>query len=63
MENNFEFECPYCGEINNVEIFLSEGRIQKFVRDCEVCCRPVELTVKFDNDGFFNIEIKNDDGF
>ncbi len=63
MENQVEFNCPYCGEMNYTEVFLSEGKSQSFVYDCEVCCRPVEVSVEIDRAGNLNLEIKNDEGF
>lgn len=58
-----KFNCPYCGESNYTEIFLTEGKSQNFVWDCEVCCRPIEIIVDVDRDGNMNLEIKNDEGF
>lgn len=63
MGKEIEFNCPYCGEANYTEVFLSEGKSQSFVYDCEVCCRPVEVRVEIDRDGNLNLEIKNDEGF
>lgn len=37
--------CPYCGEVQRLEIDLSEGLPQEFVSDCAVCCRPIEVAV------------------
>jgi hypothetical protein len=37
--------CPYCGEVQRLEIDLSEGLPQEFVSDCAVCCRPIEVVV------------------
>lgn len=36
--------CPYCGE--EIEIVV-DGSIehQQYVEDCNVCCRPIVLTV------------------
>ncbi len=63
MGEEIEFDCPYCGEINYTEVFLSEGKSQSFVYDCEVCCRPIELNINVDRDGNVNLGIKNDEGF
>ena len=36
--------CPYCGE--SVEL-LVDGTLpqQEYVEDCEICCRPMVVTV------------------
>jgi len=43
--------CPYCGE--SVELILdpSGGPAQEYVEDCEVCCRPWQVRVRFEHDG------------
>ena len=43
-------DCPYCGE--SIEILLDASiPSQQYVEDCQVCCRPILLTVKIDDDG------------
>jgi len=44
-------DCPYCGEPNDIEIDPSGGRRQSYVEDCQVCCRPWQVSVKLDGDG------------
>jgi len=61
MEN--EIFCPYCAEVNLIEIDLTEGASQTFVHDCEVCCRPIELTISVDRDGNINVDAKDEEGF
>ena len=40
-------QCPYCGEAIEVAVDLSVRR-QEYVEDCQVCCRPMTLTVCVD---------------
>ena len=42
--------CPYCGETISV---LIDGSLpeQEYVEDCQVCCRPIIVTVSIDADG------------
>lgn len=63
MGNEIEISCPYCGEINIIEIDITEGLSQIFVQDCEVCCRPVELNISIDRDSNISIEVRNEEGF
>ena len=46
-----EVQCPYCGE--SIEIFVDAGGggAQRYIEDCEVCCRPIEFTVSIDEEG------------
>jgi len=37
------FTCPYCGEQISMVVDLSVRR-QTYVEDCEVCCKPIEVT-------------------
>jgi hypothetical protein len=38
--------CPYCGE--RVELMIDESAdLQRYVEDCPVCCRPMEISVAF----------------
>ena len=48
--------CPYCG--TDVEIALDPGggAVQRYVEDCEVCCRPWVLTVRWGADGTALVE-------
>ncbi len=38
--------CAYCGEENDLLVDLSGGMLQRYVEDCQVCCRPNLLTVQ-----------------
>jgi len=38
-----EFRCPYCGEVNVLE--LEPSGFGEMVQDCWVCCRPIHLRV------------------
>ncbi|MBT6601148.1 MAG: CPXCG motif-containing cysteine-rich protein [Nitrospina sp.] len=37
------FNCPYCGELISMLIDLSFNN-QFYEEDCEVCCRPIEIS-------------------
>jgi len=42
--------CPYCGE--RVELMIDESQdLQRYVEDCPVCCRPMEISVALDAGG------------
>jgi hypothetical protein len=42
--------CPYCGETITVLVDDSLPE-QQYVEDCQVCCRPIVLSVFVDSDG------------
>ncbi|MCB9091464.1 MAG: CPXCG motif-containing cysteine-rich protein [Halobacteriovoraceae bacterium] len=47
METDFQIQCPYCGEFIWMEFYPEDGLKQDTIIDCEVCCRPISLTVQF----------------
>ena len=42
-------DCPYCGESFSTQVDLSAGS-QRYVEDCAVCCRPIEITIEVGDD-------------
>ena len=53
------FLCPYCNESITVLVDNSED-YQEYVEDCQVCCRPIEITASFDLQGDLVLEVKTD---
>lgn len=49
--NEIEFICPYCAQLNILSVDPSGGNHQVFTTDCEVCCRPIRITVQLDDNG------------
>ncbi|MCZ6818583.1 MAG: CPXCG motif-containing cysteine-rich protein [Calditrichaeota bacterium] len=46
MEDVKQILCPYCGQPNEVFIDVSGGRVQRYVEDCQICCRPWQVHVE-----------------
>jgi len=44
--------CPYCGEAFESSADASAGPC-KYVEDCQVCCQPIEMELRVDDDGRF----------
>lgn len=38
-------QCPYCGEPIELYVDESGGVEQRYIEDCSVCCRPLEIAV------------------
>ena len=49
IEQDYDFECPYCGIENSVRLDMTGGRKQSFIQDCTVCCKPIQITLQFEN--------------
>ncbi len=49
--------CPYCGESSGVFADPGGGAIQEYVEDCEVCCQPWLVRVRFEEDGHASVTV------
>jgi len=52
-------ECPYCGESIELVIDDSIDR-QRYVEDCSVCCRPINVDVSVDEDSEVHVSCSTD---
>jgi Cysteine-rich CPXCG len=43
-----EVSCPFCGERITLLVDASAGA-QQYIEDCQVCCRPIQVTVEADD--------------
>ena len=53
-------ECPYCGE--RIDVFVDtsvDG--QRYIEDCQVCCRPINFCVTLDEFGYPIITVSDED--
>jgi Cysteine-rich CPXCG len=42
------FQCAACGEWNSTVVDESAGTRQRYVEDCQVCCKPNVLRIEYD---------------
>jgi len=49
--------CPYCGEPVEIQLDPAGGGEQEYVEDCQVCCQPWRVTVRFDEDGQASVTV------
>jgi hypothetical protein len=47
MEESGSFLCAHCGEQNVIPLEVSGERVQTYVEDCQVCCKPNYLVVRW----------------
>ena len=50
MTETITIQCPYCGESYEAVVDLSAGS-QRYIEDCAVCCRPIEIALRVGDDG------------
>ncbi len=53
--------CPYCGEINEIALDPGSGSEQEYVEDCQVCCRPWQVAVRYLPDGSADVSVEVED--
>ena len=53
--------CPYCGEQVEIALDPGSGPAQEYVEDCQVCCRPWLMHVRYQRDGSAEIEVIRSD--
>lgn len=51
--------CPYCGEINEIALDPGSGGDQDYVEDCQVCCRPWRVSVRYLPDGSADVSLQD----
>jgi hypothetical protein len=50
--------CPYCGEAVEIALDPGSGTRQEYVEDCEVCCRPWNVSVAYHPDGTAEVGVE-----
>jgi hypothetical protein len=51
--------CPHCGEPVEIALDPGGGAEQEYVEDCEVCCRPWRVTVRYAPDGTAQVQLES----
>ena len=52
-----EVTCPYCGETITVLLDPGSGSTQDYVEDCEICCRPWRVRVRYNRAGRATVHV------
>jgi hypothetical protein len=60
-DDTAELSCPYCGETIEVAVDRGGGAVQQYIEDCQVCCRPMRLMVRFGRDGSASVDASAED--
>ncbi|MEO6830048.1 MAG: CPXCG motif-containing cysteine-rich protein [Acidobacteriaceae bacterium] len=50
MRDAAGFQCAGCGEWNETVVDESGGTQQDYVEDCQVCCKPNHLHIRWNGD-------------
>jgi hypothetical protein len=57
MQTAEAIECPFCGQSFDLMIDTSLAH-QRFITDCEVCCRPFEVFAECEPGEVLSIETR-----
>lgn len=60
LQHFVDIQCPYCGEWIGIVVDASVDE-QSYVEDCQVCCRPIQLDVRLDEDGSPDVRARSQD--
>jgi transcription elongation factor Elf1 len=56
MEEFVDIQCPFCGQTFAVAVDTSIDT-QRFITDCEICCRPFEIAAECESGGVKAVEV------
>jgi hypothetical protein len=57
METAESIQCPFCGQTFEILVDTSIP-FQRFTTDCEVCCRPFEVTAECEPGEILSLEVQ-----
>ena len=55
IDEDASYVCDFCGEDIVVPLDFSQGKNQKYVEDCPVCCNPNLIFVELEEDGHVRV--------
>ncbi len=60
-----QIACPYCGETISILIdpaghIAGDDTVQEYIEDCQVCCRPINVTVSVSYDGAAEVYVAHE---
>jgi Cysteine-rich CPXCG len=57
MEVSQTIQCPFCGQ--SLEIVIdTQTASQRFTTDCEVCCRPIDVSVECEPGEVVSVDVQ-----
>jgi hypothetical protein len=57
MEVSENIQCPFCGQRFEIVVDTSMGS-NRFTTDCEVCCRPMEVTAECEPGEILSLDVQ-----
>ncbi len=50
--------CPHCGQSIDLWIDAGGAAQQRYIEDCSVCCRPLDVAVSSGHDGHHQVTLR-----
>jgi hypothetical protein len=50
-------QCPFCGQSFDAAIETGHPS-QRLIVDCEICCRPLEITVECEDGEILSVDVR-----
>jgi hypothetical protein len=57
MQESENIQCPFCGQTFEVALDTTQSA-QCFTIDCEICCRPMEVSVQCEAGEILDLEVR-----
>lgn len=57
MQDSATVTCPFCGQSFDLTIDVSVES-QRFVTDCEICCRPFEVVAECEDGEILSVDVQ-----
>lgn len=58
LDTEAEVECPHCGETVVITLDPAGGTQQEYVEDCEVCCGPWRVRIRYGDSGVAEVTLE-----
>jgi hypothetical protein len=53
--------CPYCGAPSDLSLDVGGGSVQDYVEDCQICCQPLHVHVRWRRSGQADVQVERAD--
>lgn len=57
MQETDTIQCPFCGQEFEIVIDTTLAS-QRFITDCEVCCRPMEVQIECESGEILSLDVR-----
>ena len=58
FDSEADVTCPHCGETVTIGLDPGGGEDQTYVEDCQVCCQPWRVHLRYDAGGVATLELE-----